>query len=103
MQFLAGFDDDTVAYFAFKIFQTIIFLVIEKVGNIRMQAHDDILAAVEARVLAFDRAQHVVGDGRRGLDPAASFAMRESTQQLILQTLPRALACHLDQAKLGNF
>jgi hypothetical protein len=52
VQFLAGFDDDAVIDFPFEVFQAVVFLVVEKVGDVRVQTDDDVLAAIDARMLA---------------------------------------------------
>jgi hypothetical protein len=56
MQFLAGLDDDAVVYLAFKVFQAVVSLVVEKIRDIGMEPHHDILTILDLRLLALDRA-----------------------------------------------
>ena len=55
-QLLADFDDDSTIDFPFQIFQAVVLLVVEKIGDIRVQAHDNILAVLQIRLLFLDRA-----------------------------------------------
>ena len=56
-QLLADFDDDSTIDFPFQIFQAVVLLVVEKIGDIRVQAHDNILAVLQIRLLFLDRAR----------------------------------------------
>src|SRR5439155_2869871 len=56
MQFLAGLNDDAVVYLAFEVFQAVVSLVVEKIRDIGMEPHHDVLTILNLRLLALDRA-----------------------------------------------
>ena len=99
MQFQTGFDYYAVVDLAFEIFQAVVFLVVEKVGDVGVQTHHYIFATFDLRLLALDRAQNVVGNRRRGFDAPAPVAMRARPEQMVFQTFPRALARHFHQSE----
>src|SRR5215468_7283051 len=55
-QFLANFDDNSTIDFPFQILQAVVLLVVQKIGDIRVQAHEDILAILQICLLLLDRA-----------------------------------------------
>src|SRR4051794_2206125 len=101
MQRIIGFEDEVHTHVAFDLLENRIVRVVYGTVHDGIEADDDVLSLVQ--VVQFHQlAPDLERNCRIRFDPSAAAAIRTRLRQRTLETLPNALAGHLDQTELRD-